>query len=107
MVQYHEKSSVTIYTFNDIQKKWQLGKMFFFYYTKLELQFTTPRDRNWVVAKCLKILDYWLEWLNFQIVKSKMKMQNIYNIDKKSYAIGLIKKTWVLISHVEQKNMWS
>lgn len=71
-------------------------KRFLFRHPELESRFTPPKDRDQIVAECPKVINCWFELLNAQIFKHKIKKEDIYNMDEKGYAMGLIGKARVI-----------
>lgn len=64
----------------------------------LKSRFSTPKDRERIVAEDVGVFRKWFDLFIGQVNKYKIKPRNIYNMDEKGYAMGMIGKARVIVS---------
>ena len=68
----------------------------------LKSRFSTPKDRDRIVVEDVGVFQRWFDLFLEQMNKYKIKPRNVYNMDEKGYAMGMIGKPRVIVSKHEQ-----
>lgn len=68
----------------------------------LHSRFSTPKDRERIVAEDAGVFQKWFDLFIGQVGKYKIKPRNIYSMDEKGYALGMIGKARVIVSKHER-----
>jgi hypothetical protein len=69
----------------------------------LKSVFISPQDRNRQLSEDPNIISHWFELYYDTVTTHNIKLEDIYNIDEKGAAIGIIRKERYIVSKSEKR----